>query len=103
MAAGIIRTGRAHSAAKGFVTIHGPAVKRDRFNMQKILIGVLALGTIALAVVCVIQSKQWRASREQVRVAEEARQAEAEAQQTQTTRVKELERANQRLEQQVEK
>jgi hypothetical protein len=70
--------------------------------MQKILIGVLALGTIALAVVCVIQSKQLRASREQARVAEEARSVEAEAQQAQTTRVKELERANRRLEQQVE-
>jgi hypothetical protein len=71
--------------------------------MQKILIGLLSVTTIALAVLCVVQNKQLREAREQTRVTEELRAAEAEAQETQVSRLKELERANARLDQQVQK
>ena len=71
--------------------------------MQKVLIGFLAVTTLALGVLCVVQAKQLRAGRQQVQVVEEARAAESEAHEAQQARVKELERANQRLEQQVQK
>src|ERR1043166_909771 len=71
--------------------------------MQKVLIGILALGTAVLAIVCVMQSNQLRTLREQSRAAEEARVTESEAREAQAARVKELERTNRRLEQQVEK
>lgn len=71
--------------------------------MQKILIGILAAGTVALGVLCVVQSNQLRALREQTRVAEEARGAEADAREAQSARVKELERSNKQLEKQVQK
>ena len=87
---------------KRFVTNHGQARKREGLNMQKILIGILALGTIALGIVCVIQTKQLRAMQEQVRATEVPRGAEADAQQAQATRLKDLERANQQLERQVQ-
>jgi hypothetical protein len=71
--------------------------------MQKVLIGILALGTAALAVVCLMQSKQLRAAREQVRVVEEARGSVAEAHESQQARLAELERVNKQLDEQVRK
>jgi hypothetical protein len=58
---------------------------------------------VALAVVCVLQSQQLRAAREQVRVAEEARSAASETQEAQQARLAELERDNKRLGEQVQK
>jgi hypothetical protein len=71
--------------------------------MQKVLIGVLAATTLVLGILCAVQAKQVRASKEQARAAEEARAAETEIYQTQGARVKELERANTRFEKQVQK
>lgn len=71
--------------------------------MQKMLIGALAIATAVLGVLCAVQAKQLRASREKFRAIEEARAVQVEAQQAQESRVKELERANMRLEKQVEK
>lgn len=71
--------------------------------MQKVLIGVLAVTTFVLGVLCAVQAKELRASREQTRAVEEARSAETEVRQSQESRVKELERANTRLEKQVQK
>ena len=71
--------------------------------MQKILIGILAAGTIALGILCVLQSNQLRALRQQTHAAEEARSVESETRDAQVARVKELERSNKRLEQQVQK
>jgi hypothetical protein len=71
--------------------------------MQKVLIGILALGTAVLAVVCVMQSNQLRAAREHVRVSEDARGSVAEAHEAQQARLAELERVNKRLDEQVRK
>jgi len=71
--------------------------------MQKALIGMLTVTTLGLAVLCGVQFQQLRAAREQTRAAEEARAADTEDRQAQATRVKDLERVNRRLEQQVEK
>ncbi len=71
--------------------------------MQKTLIGILAMTTLALGVLCAVQWRQLRASHEQVRAAEETRRAETEARDTQTARVRELERTNRRLDEQVQK
>ena len=65
--------------------------------MQKVLIGILALGTAVLAVVCVMQSNQLRAARNQVRLSEEARSSASEAHEAQQTRLTELARVKQRL------
>ena len=70
--------------------------------MQKILIGILTALALGLGVVCVVQSRQVRTSREQARAAEEVRVVETEARETQATRLKSLERSNERLEQQVQ-
>lgn len=73
--------------------------------MQKTLFGILAgatlLTTVVLGFLCFTQSKQLRASREEVRALEVARHLEAEAHEAQAARVKELERAAARLDQQV--
>jgi hypothetical protein len=71
--------------------------------MQKALIVLLLVATVALGVLCFVQRKELRTARDQVRVAEETRAAETETQATQAARVKELERANARLDQQVQK
>jgi hypothetical protein len=71
--------------------------------MQKVLIGILALGTAVLAVVCVMQSNQLRAAREQARISEEARGSVSEAHEAQQARLTELERVNKRLDDQVRK
>ena len=71
--------------------------------MQKVLIGVLAVATVVLGILCAVQAKQLRANKEQIRTVEAARFAETEAQQAQESRMQELERANTRLEKQVEK
>jgi hypothetical protein len=85
--------------------VHGSRIREWKAVMQKILIGlligILALGTAMLAVVCVLQANQLRAAREQVRVSEDARTSAAEAQEAQRARVAELERANKRLNEQV--
>jgi hypothetical protein len=69
---------------------------------MKILIGVLALSTIALGILCAVQSRQLRVTQAQARAVEAALRANAESRETQAARVKDLERANQRLEQQVQ-
>jgi hypothetical protein len=66
------------------------------------LIAVLAVATAALAVVCVLQSKQLRAQREVTVATEEAKRVEADGRETQALRVKELERSQARLQKQVE-
>jgi hypothetical protein len=71
--------------------------------MQKVLIGILAVTTLALAILCGVQAKRLRSLREETRMAEDARAAEAEMHQAQADRVKELERANRRLDKQVQK
>ena len=71
--------------------------------MQKVLIGLLAIATIVLGILCAVQARQLRASKERVRAIEATRSAEAQAQHAQESRVKELERVNARLEKQVEK
>jgi hypothetical protein len=71
--------------------------------MQKVLVGILAMTTLALAILCGVQAKRLRSIREEARVAEEARAAEADMHQAQADRVKELERANRRLDKQVQK
>src|SRR5688572_15616389 len=71
--------------------------------MQKLLIGVLAVTTIALGILCAVQAKALRATRQQARAVEAAVAAETDAQQAQAGRIKDLERTNERLEQQVQK
>ncbi len=71
--------------------------------MQKAFIGILAGATLVLGFICLAQSRKLRAVGEQARAVEERRAAEAETIQTQTARVKELERSNRQLEQQVQK
>lgn len=70
--------------------------------MRTVFIGVLLTLTLALGVVCIVQSRQLRAAREQLRAVESARMVEAEAREAQASQVKMLERGNQRLEQQVQ-
>jgi len=69
--------------------------------MQKALIGIMTMLTLVLGLLCVMQARQLRAARMQLRLAEEARSTEADALQAQVDRVKELERANRSLDQQV--
>src|SRR5262245_36391152 len=69
--------------------------------MQKILVGILLATTLALAALCLVQSRQLRAARERVRVAEESLRVEAETRETQAARAQELERTAQRMEKQV--
>ncbi len=69
--------------------------------MKKWLIGILALATAALGVLCVRQSRELRAQREQAQAAEVARRVETDTRQAQAARVKELERVNAQLDQQV--
>src|SRR5881394_3189789 len=69
--------------------------------MQKVLIGIMTMLTLVLGLLCAVQARQLRAARMQMRLAEEARNAEADARQAQADRVKELERANRSLDQQV--
>lgn len=70
--------------------------------MRTVFIGVLLTLALALGVVCVVQSRQLRTAREQLRTAESSRAAEAEAREAQGSQLKILERSNQRLEQQVQ-
>ena len=69
---------------------------------MKILVGVLALSTLVLGILCAVQLKQLRATRQRARAVEAALRVNAQSQETQAARVKDLERANQRLEQQVQ-
>ena len=70
--------------------------------MQKILIGGLTLATVGLGILCALQAKQLRAIRNEAQAVEAARSAEVEARQSEVARVKELERANERLDRQVQ-
>jgi cell division protein FtsB len=72
----------------------------DSLQIMKILIGVLALSTIVLGILCAVQTKQLRATQAQARAVEAALRADARSHETQAARVNDLERANQRLEQQ---
>lgn len=58
--------------------------------------------TVALGVLCAVQNKQLRAAQEQVRAAEAAQRVASEAREAQSTRVKELERNEARLEKQLQ-
>jgi hypothetical protein len=69
--------------------------------MQKTFIGILLTTTLALAVLCLVQSRQLRAAHERIRLADEAQRVEAEAREAQTAKSRELERTAQRLEKQV--
>ena len=70
--------------------------------MQKALIAILAATTLALGILCAVQWKRLRAGNERTRAAEEAWQADTEAREAQSMRVKALERENERLDQQVQ-
>jgi hypothetical protein len=69
--------------------------------MQKRLIRILSATTLALAVLCAVQWRQLRVTKERLQVAEEARRMESEAREAQSASAKELERTSRRLEQQV--
>jgi len=69
--------------------------------MQKIFIGILLASTLALTVLCLVQSRQLRAARERIRLVEESRRIEGEAREAQTAKAQDLERTTQRLEKQV--
>ncbi len=71
--------------------------------MQKILLGILAATTVALGILCAVQSRQLRAQRANAQAAEMERAGEIAAARSQVERVAELEQANERLEQQVQK
>jgi hypothetical protein len=71
--------------------------------MQKFLIGVLAVTTVALGILCAAQWRQLRANRSGTQAAEVERASEIAAARSHSERVAELERANERLEQQVQK
>jgi hypothetical protein len=73
--------------------------------MQKLLIGMLALTTVALGVLCSVQWRQLRAlqANAPTTAAAETRATEIAAREAQAERIKDLERANQHLEQQVQK
>lgn len=70
--------------------------------MQKVLIFVLAAATLGLAVWCGVQGRQLSVAQTQLRVEQHAREALAGEQQSQAERVRELERVNARLENQVQ-
>lgn len=70
--------------------------------MQKTLVGILTVTTIALAILCAVQSKQLRAANELARMADEARNAEAEAREAQVAHVRALERSKAELDRQVQ-
>ena len=68
--------------------------------MQKAVIGVLMVTTVALAIICAVQWNQLRVGKEQVRATEQAQLAESQMRESQSVRVKELERTKERLDQQ---
>jgi len=70
--------------------------------MQKTLITILAAATLALGILCFVQRNQLRTGNERMRAAEEAWRADTEVSEAQSTRVKQLESANERLDQQVQ-
>lgn len=70
--------------------------------MQKTLVGILTVTTIALGILCAVQSKQLRAANELARMADEARNAEAEAREAQVAHVRALERSKAELDRQVQ-
>jgi hypothetical protein len=70
--------------------------------MQKTLIGVLGVTTVALGVLCAVQWKQLQANKERLRAAEAGWRDEAQVREEQAARVKEMERKSERLEKQME-
>jgi hypothetical protein len=70
--------------------------------MQKTVIGLLSIAVVVLGMACAWQAKQLRQARETARSTEELRAVLTGAQEGQAQRVLELERANARLEKQVE-
>jgi hypothetical protein len=70
--------------------------------MQKVIIGVLAVATAALSVVCGVLLGELRTAKRQTQAVEQARVAEADARESQAERVKELERSEARLERQLQ-
>jgi hypothetical protein len=71
-------------------------------QMQKVIIGVLAVATAALSVVCGVLLGELRTAKRQTQAIEQARVAEADAREAQAERVKELERSEARLERQLQ-
>jgi len=69
--------------------------------MQKNIIILLSVSTVALAVVCAAQWRQLRVAEARISVSEAGHRTETEARESQTNELKELERSNQRLDQQV--
>jgi hypothetical protein len=69
--------------------------------MQKILIGILTIATVALAAVCVVQQRQLRAERQEAVAVRKEAEVLAEARKASVARVQELERSEARLEEQV--
>ena len=69
--------------------------------MQKLIILLLTVSTLALAILCVAQRRQIHLAESRVEAAEAVQRIEAEAHESQTAKLKELERHNQRLDQQV--
>lgn len=69
--------------------------------MQKTIIGMLSLTTLALAVVAVVQWRQLQVARERLKTAEETARLESEAREIQSAKATDLERTARRLEQQV--
>jgi hypothetical protein len=69
--------------------------------MQKLVITLLGLATFVLAVVCAAQWRQLNRTQARLQAAEEAQRTEAVMRETQTSKLTELERANERLDQQV--
>src|SRR5829696_462800 len=71
-------------------------------TMQKVIIGVLAVVTAALSVVCGVLLGELRTAKGQTQAVQQARVAEADAREAQAERVKELERSEARLERQLQ-
>jgi len=70
-------------------------------TMQKTLILLLSITTAALAVLCAVQWRQLRTAGAHIQVAEDVQRKDMAAREAQSARVAELERVNQRLDQQV--
>ena len=74
---------------------------KDNHIMQKTILTLLGVTTLALTIVCAAQWRKLRVMEERLHVSEATRQAETEARQAETVRLHELERHNRRLDQQV--
>lgn len=70
--------------------------------MQKVIIGVLAVATAGLSVLCGVLFSQLQTAKQQTQAVEQARLADADAREAQGARIKELERSEARLERQLQ-